>query len=58
MISEIKKKCINCVHFDSTVVKGSWFCKLNSIIEMAEQGLSVSESTDSNEFFCDDYEPP
>ena len=58
MISEIKKKCIKCVHFDTKAAKGLWFCKLNSIIEIAEQGLSVTESTNPNEFFCDDYEPP
>lgn len=37
---------------------GEWFCKLNSITALIEQGHSIDETISYEDFVCDDYEPP
>lgn len=50
--------CKTCEHRDKSKKKGEWFCKLNSITDLIEQGHSIGETISYEDFVCDDYEPP
>jgi hypothetical protein len=53
-----KETCKTCCHRDNSKKTGEWFCKLNSITDLIEQGHSIDETISYEEFVCDDYEPP
>ena len=57
-MNALKDTCKTCCHRDISNKNGEWFCKLNSISDLIEQGYKVDDKTHYEDFVCDDYEPP
>ena len=57
-MNALKDTCKTCLHRYTSKKNGEWFCKLNSIPDLIEQGYKVDDTTSDEDFVCDDYEPP